>query len=166
MLIPLYTQNHKDSMSFPGISRVLNRFVERVRTQTFFGHPRKNQSRKPNAKSTKPRSNRGEKTTSVIFQRSRLDRKSQRWENTGRTLERRKTLPLFLGGKDRGRPGAPARGTGHGATRPGPRLAPERGPRHQWGSAGWLLRGVEMNSFLSQNTLNGRVGNEGSGKGD
>lgn len=119
MLIPLYTQNHKDSMSFPGISRVLNRFVERVRTQTFFGHPRKNQSRKPNAKSTKPRSNRGEKTTSVIFQRSRLDRKSQRWENTGRTLERRKTLPLFLGGKDRGRPGAPARGTGHGATRPG-----------------------------------------------
>lgn len=53
LLIPLYTQNHKDSVSFPGISRVLNRFVERVRTQTFFGHPRKNQSRKPNAKSTK-----------------------------------------------------------------------------------------------------------------
>lgn len=99
MLIPLYTQNRKDSMSFPGISRVLNRFVEWVRTRTFFRHPRKNQSRKANSNSTKPRSNWGEKTTSVIIQRSHLDKKkSQRWENTGRTLKR-KTFPLFLARK-------------------------------------------------------------------
>lgn len=113
LLIPLYTQNHKDSMSFPGISRVLNRFVEWVRTPTLFGHPRKNQSRKPNAKSTKPRSSRGKKTTSVIFQRSRLDKKkSQRWENTGRTVERRKTFPLFLAGKAAAG-GSPSPWTGH-----------------------------------------------------
>lgn len=137
-------------MSFPGISRVLNRFVERART--FFGHPRKNQSGKPNAKSTKPRSNRGEKTTSVIFQRSRLDKKkiSQRWENTGRTLERRKTLPLFLAGSPRTSIGA---GSGEGT----PAAV---------GVCGVAFGGVEMNSFLSQNTLNGRVGSEGSGEGD
>lgn len=96
-------------MSFPGISRVLNRFMERVRKQTFFGHPRKNQSRKPNAKSTKPRSNQGEKTTSVIFQRSCLDKKKhQRRENLGEEED----FPVLPRQEGRGRPGAPAHGRG------------------------------------------------------
>lgn len=108
-------------MSFPRISRVLNRFVERVRTQIFFRHPRKKQSRKRNAKSTKPRSNRGEKTTSVIFQRSRLDKKSQQWENTGRTLERKKTFLLFLARKAAaGQEPQPAAGAGTREGTPAP----------------------------------------------
>lgn len=141
MLIPLYTQNHKDSMSFPGISRVLNRFVERVRTPTLFGHPRKNQSRKPNAKSTKPRSSRGKKTTSVIFQRSRLDKKKKsavgkHWENRGEEED----FPALPRREGRGRPGAPAHGQdiapGAGAGTGEGTPAPERGPQHRRGSAG------------------------------
>lgn len=144
-------------MSFPGISRVLNRFMEWVRTQIFFRHPRKNQSRKPNAKSTKPRSNRGEKTTSVIFQRSRLDKKSQRWENLGEEED----FPALSRQEGHGRPGAPARGW---SIAPG--ADTREGTPAPVGSAGWLLGGVEMNSLLSQNTLNEKVGSEGGGEED
>lgn len=171
MLIPLYTQNHKDSMSFPGISRVLNRFVERVRTPTLFGHPRKNQSRKPNAKSTKPRSSRGKKTTSVIFQRSRLDKKKK--VSGGKTLGEPWRGGRLSRSSSPGRPrpaGSPSPWTGHrsrgrGWHRRGDPGTGEGTPAPA-GVCGVLLGGVEMNSFLSQNTLNGRVGSEGSGEGD
>lgn len=56
---------------------------------------------------------------------------------------------------------SPGRPRPAGSLSPRPGLEPEREPQHQWGSAGWLLGGVEMNSFLSQNTLNGRIGSEG-----
>lgn len=103
---------------------------------------------------------------SVIFQWSRLGKKKK--ISGGKTLaeacKRRKAFPLFLAGEGPRAAGSPQPVPGH---RSGPR-AHAGGHQHRWvtaGGGGWVLGSVEMNSFLSQNTLGRRDGSKGNGEG-
>lgn len=86
-------------------------------------------------------------------------KKSQRWENLGEEED----FPALSRQEGHGRPGAPARGW---SIAPGAGADTREGTPAPVGSAGWLLGGVEMNSLLSQNTLNEKVGSEGGGEED
>lgn len=131
-------------MSFPGISRVLNGFKERVRTQTFFGHPKKKtKAENPTQNKTKKKGgggNWGEKTVSVIFQRSRLGGRGREEKSAvgkdGEKLAGRGRLSCSSSPR-RGR-GQPQPLPGHRSRSPG--LAPLLAPTEA-GRVGWLVLG-------------------------
>lgn len=153
-------------MSFPGISRVLNGFKERVRTQTFFGHPKKKtKAENPTQNKTKKKGGGaiGVRKPCLSYSNGVVSgggagKKNQQWEKTGRSLQEEEDFPAL-----------PRRGGAAGSPSPSRGIAPgARGWHRSWlrrrpgGWVGWFWGSVEMNSFLSQNTLNRR---DGTGKG-
>lgn len=75
----------KDSTSFPVISRVLNGFKNRLRMQTFFGHPQKREkNRKP---STHTKSNQAGRENQVCHIPMELPQKKKKQNRTKNETE-------------------------------------------------------------------------------
>lgn len=143
----------KDSTSFPVISRVLNGFKNRLRMQTFFGHPQKREkkNRKPSTHTKSNQAGRENQVCHIPMELPQKKKKTKQNKKWNRAVGRHWAKPA--GGDARPPPG---QGRGRrlpGATCPAAGADSRRGRSWLGGKhrpATWVHLGRCWNEFVSE----------------